>query len=114
MKILKITLGDHDLTKQENTEQARKAKDIIIHPNYDDHDYDLAIIKLDKPVKFTKFVIPVCLPSNRNKNFDSNEAKVSGWGWMYESQIIPTAALRKVKIINLSMDHVVNELFTYS
>ena len=96
-----FTLGEHDLIKNEKTEQKRKAKDIIIHPNYKNgsFDYDFAIIKLDKPVKFTKYVVPVCLPSHKNQNFDSNEGKVAGWGKIYFTQ--PDAdnpkTLRKVE-----------------
>ena len=47
---------------------------------------DIAIIKLSKPAKFNKYVNPVCLPSNAFQNFDSVEAKVSGWGLVYEEK----------------------------
>ena len=44
-------------------------------------DNDFAILKLAKPVKFTKYVNPICLPEvNSTKNFDYVEAQVSGWG----------------------------------
>ena len=85
---LLFTVGEHDKTKDDKTEQKMKARDIIIHPNYKNgsRDFDFAIIKLAKPVKFTKFVVPVCLPSNKHQKFESNEAKVAGWGRQYFEQ----------------------------
>ena len=75
-------------------------------------DNDFAILKLAKPVLFTKYVTPICIPP-KNKNFDSVEAKASGWGrftgainetFGYKSDI-----LQKVQIIEV--ETIVKNLF---
>ena len=46
--------------------------------------FDYAIIKLPKPVKFTKWVNPICLPANSMMNIENVEARVAGWGLKWE------------------------------
>ena len=43
---------------------------------------DIAILTLETPVNFTKFIQPVCLPDNDNTNsIDKEESfTISGWG----------------------------------
>ena len=64
----------------------RRVTDRIIHQSFLKNDFikgnvdnDFAILKLAKPVAFTKYVNPICLPQSSNKNFDSVEAMASGW-----------------------------------
>ena len=64
-----IILGDRSKVENENREQIIDLADSqwINHPDYDPKDeyrLDYAIIKLVKPVKFTDYVIPVCLPNS--------------------------------------------------
>merc|ERR1711890_225984 len=42
--------------------------------------YDIALIKLNKPVVFNDFVIPVCLPSGEEDDEKQKLSMVSGWG----------------------------------
>ena len=41
---------------------------------------DSAIVKLAIPMKFNKFVSPICLPSCKEESYANVEAVVSGWG----------------------------------
>ena len=43
-------------------------------------DIDAAIVKLEKPLKFTKFVSPICLPSCKEELYADVEAVIAGWG----------------------------------
>jgi hypothetical protein len=46
---------------------------------------DIAILKLDSPVKFSNTISPVCLPSSGTKDLYVNkEAVVVGWGALQE------------------------------
>nr|XP_014432687.1 transmembrane protease serine 2 isoform X1 [Pelodiscus sinensis] len=59
-----------------------KVTKIISHPNYnsDSKDNDIALMKLQTPLRFTDTVGPVCLP-NPGMLFQSNqECWISGWG----------------------------------
>ena len=52
--------------RSEGTEQRFFGKKLIIHPNYDERkiENDIALIQLEKPAKFSKYVQPACLPDH--------------------------------------------------
>ncbi|XP_073459198.1 transmembrane protease serine 5 [Aquarana catesbeiana] len=55
---------------------------IIYHQKYDDrsHDYDIALMKLDKPLNYSDSIRPVCLPQYDQDLAAGSECWVSGWG----------------------------------
>uniref|UniRef100_A0A8C9L5G2 Peptidase S1 domain-containing protein n=1 Tax=Serinus canaria TaxID=9135 RepID=A0A8C9L5G2_SERCA len=55
---------------------------IIPHPSYnaDTADYDVAVLELKKPVTFTKYIQPVCLPDAGHHFPTSKKCLISGWG----------------------------------
>lgn len=85
-----VVTGDHDLNGQEGYEQNIPIERIIKHPKYAahaNHDYDLALIKLQSPLTYNKRVRPVCFPK-----FDFAERTkcyVTGWGHTSEGGDIP-------------------------
>lgn len=59
---------------------------IIPHPSYntDTADYDVAVLELKRPVTFTKYIQPVCLP-HAGHHFPTNKkCLISGWGYLKE------------------------------
>ncbi|XP_070562117.1 transmembrane protease serine 2-like [Ptychodera flava] len=61
----------------------RNVVEIIPSPHYDPKtfDADIALLKLDTPVAFTKYIRPICLPLNDNVVTDQEDlAVVVGWG----------------------------------
>ena len=64
--------------------QKRIVTKVFIHPYYQftpqADRYDVAVLKLDRPVKYAPHIVPVCLP-NKNEYVEANShAMVSGWG----------------------------------
>lgn len=59
----------------------RNVIEIIEHENYDNNtaDNDIALLKLDKPLQFSKVIEPVKLPSPE-EDFTGQLVTVSGWG----------------------------------
>ncbi|XP_075460158.1 transmembrane protease serine 5 isoform X2 [Ascaphus truei] len=55
---------------------------IIYHEKYDDrsHDYDIALMKLEKSLNYSDSVRPVCLPQYDQELPAGTECWVSGWG----------------------------------
>ena len=52
---------------------------------------DIALIKLEKPVRFSRFIQPICLPT-RPRQFEEECCHVAGWGktkfrWNYQSYV---------------------------
>lgn len=73
----------------------------IRHPSYEPPQkyHDIALLKLDKPVRFNTFVKPVCLDQTRDPvEFGGVEVQVSGWGVLSfggsTSRVLQTANLR--------------------
>ncbi|KAF1380971.1 hypothetical protein PFLUV_G00169590 [Perca fluviatilis] len=72
----------------EGTEQQRAVVKVLVHPGYNmsqhGHDSDVAMLRLQRPVKLGLYVVPVCLPA-RNSTFSHTlgtvrHSTVSGWG----------------------------------
>jgi hypothetical protein len=62
---IRVFLGDHDQYQTSETPAIMRAVSAVIrHRNFDVNTYnhDIALLKLRKPVTFTKRVRPVCLP----------------------------------------------------
>lgn len=76
---------------------------MYIHPNYNTKttDKDIALIKLNKPVDFSKSPIrPICLP-NLGKDFSGGMGVIAGWGTTSENGDESTV-LKKAKVPILS------------
>lgn len=53
----------------------------IIHENFNQNNHnDIALLKLDQEVKFSKFIRPICLPMSQNFNTDNLNFIVTGFG----------------------------------
>ncbi|KAG6922966.1 kallikrein B1, partial [Chelydra serpentina] len=63
-----------------------KVQEIIIHPQYviAETGYDIALMKLDKPMNFTDLQQPICLPSKEETNTMYTHCWVIGWGYTKE------------------------------
>lgn len=65
-------------------EQLLILDEISLHPEYIDNGFinDVALLRLEKPVTFSDYVRPVCLPSAEPKSGAS--CTVTGWGQLFE------------------------------
>ena len=51
---------------------------------------DIAMLVLAKPIKYTATVRAVCLPTDRNENYEGKKGTVVGWGLLSEGGRRPT------------------------
>ncbi len=82
-----ISIGEHDVSKNEGRESDHGIVEYHIHPRYNSqqslYNHDIALLKLKGPVKFSDYALPICLGS---KDFTENllrsaaNSLVSGWG----------------------------------
>lgn len=81
-KDIKVYLGIHQ-TSDTNKIAPVAVKDIYIHEGYPDHNgYDMALLILEKPVKFSKKISPICiLPKDSYKaTLRNRKLTIVGWG----------------------------------
>ncbi|KAL3286005.1 hypothetical protein HHI36_000519 [Cryptolaemus montrouzieri] len=62
-------------------------EEIITHEQYDPEDVDsrndIALVRLERDVKFTDYIKPICMPvseSERSKSYAGDSLTVAGWG----------------------------------
>ncbi|KAJ9596095.1 hypothetical protein L9F63_012679 [Diploptera punctata] len=99
-QIVMVRLGEFDLTTDPDcdkdyisgkescapTPQDFGVEKIIIHPEYSPRSankwYDIGLIRVNKDIKFTDFVKPVCLPlsAETRGRYVGNTVVVAGWG----------------------------------
>ncbi|NXF37231.1 TMPS9 protease, partial [Nyctibius bracteatus] len=73
---------------------------IIQHPSYnaDTADYDVAVLELKRPVTFTKYIQPVCLPDAGHHFPTSKKCLISGWGYLKEDFLVKPEFLQKATV----------------
>ena len=78
---IKVTLGEYSFDQEGETSVQKKigVRDLKMHENYDDKSFenDIALIRLDRKVEFTKSVYPICLPP-KGKEYTDTRAFVVG------------------------------------
>jgi hypothetical protein len=82
--IFTIKLGGH-LKNDNNESHAIEMRTRQLFPHemfsYVNFNHDIALIKLERDVNFTDYISPICLPTPRYLNFESEpNATVIGWG----------------------------------
>ncbi|XP_029214124.1 serine protease 41-like isoform X2 [Acropora millepora] len=91
-------------------EQTRKIVQIIFHPDYFGEiengvlarppDYDIALLRLSKPVKYNSFVQPVCLAAEDDSFPQGKTCYITGWGttgWgKPQSKFLEQASIRLI------------------
>uniref|UniRef100_A0A452H7M6 Coagulation factor VII n=1 Tax=Gopherus agassizii TaxID=38772 RepID=A0A452H7M6_9SAUR len=94
---LRVKLGTID--HEDEGEQERKVSEIIMHEKYipQKTDHDIALLRLEAPVNFSDYVVPICLPE---KQFATSElssirfSTVSGWGRLIEGGAAAAVLMR--------------------
>ncbi|XP_010005565.1 PREDICTED: transmembrane protease serine 9 [Chaetura pelagica] len=73
---------------------------IIPHPSYntDTADYDVAVLELKRPVTFTKYIQPVCLPDAGHRFPTSKKCLISGWGYLRDDFLVKPEVLQKATV----------------
>ena len=100
-QLISVRLGEHDLDNDPDCEDADRpgfedcaaspidipVGEIITHPNYKAREVskpnDIALIRLSRPVTYSKSISPICLPTKSqflNNRYDGVNMMVAGWG----------------------------------
>ncbi|XP_014695464.3 granzyme B-like isoform X1 [Equus asinus] len=79
---IKVTLGAHNIKKQEKTQQVISVKEAIPHPHYNSKKIanDIMILKLERKAELTTAVQPISLPWGTAQVRPGKVCSVAGWG----------------------------------
>lgn len=96
----RVLAGSHNLRAQEKTRQRRSVRKIFSHRKFNLRtiDYDIALMKLSRPLHFGRrqIVGPICLP-RPGEDFIGRVCTASGWGSTSHGGRVP-AKLRSAKL----------------
>uniref|UniRef100_A0A2L2YA74 Serine proteinase stubble n=2 Tax=Parasteatoda tepidariorum TaxID=114398 RepID=A0A2L2YA74_PARTP len=84
---ISIQLGVYDIqdhSRQENAPQTFAVVEKKIHPKFQyqaahPDRFDVALLKLDKAVRYQENILPICLP-RKDANFQGRKGLITGWG----------------------------------
>lgn len=84
---LTVSAGVHDVQNPGANAQTVRGERTVHHPAYDPDTTmnDIAVVKLEKPIKFSPKVQPILLPGKGEIVPDNVEATVAGWGLTLEN-----------------------------
>ncbi|XP_072456658.1 serine protease 33-like [Notamacropus eugenii] len=89
---LQIQLGDKFLYSKTRYSILVPVSQILFHPYYDGdglHGQDIALLKLRRPVAFSKFILPVTLAPPGTQIPPKTRCWVTGWGDIRENVSLP-------------------------
>lgn len=75
----KAVLGEHNLKLTEGNEKFLKISHVLYNPWYRGYDNDIAVMRLEEPVQFSKYISPICLPDD-DLEVDGMMCTATGWG----------------------------------
>ncbi|XP_066931149.1 chymotrypsinogen 2-like [Clytia hemisphaerica] len=77
-----VYLGEHDIDVDESHQQKYEIAEIHMHPEYNSSSYnsDLALLRLKRKARFSKYARPACLPDDTVQFYSGEECYVTGWG----------------------------------
>ncbi|KAH1186769.1 hypothetical protein KIL84_019518 [Mauremys mutica] len=95
-----VIVGDHDRILKESTEQVRRVKTIVAHPDFDtvSYDSDIALIQLDVPLEYNTVVRPICLPNSTQPLSSSVLCTMTGWGSTQEADGSLASRLQQTQV----------------
>ncbi|NWV31950.1 DDN1 protein, partial [Grantiella picta] len=78
-----VTLGAHNVSYREQSQQKFLVGHWVKHPNYSrgGSKNDIVLLKLKPKAKITKYVKTISLPRRNERLREGAECEVSGWGW---------------------------------
>ncbi|XP_075924304.1 coagulation factor X-like isoform X4 [Petromyzon marinus] len=94
LKPWNVVVGEHNLGVTESSEQHVPIKNIVVHSRYDPitFDNDIALLQLERPLNFSRLVLPACLPERdfADKVLVEEQSRISGWGSLHHRGIKAT------------------------
>ncbi|XP_046550579.1 tryptase-2-like isoform X1 [Haliotis rubra] len=89
-----VGLGSKDRRRTRNATVSAFSR----HPQHHSDVNDIAILRLEEPIKFDKCIRPICLPPQDHQYKANQTCIVAGWGLTSETRLFQPFKLQKVKV----------------
>ncbi|KAM4703010.1 acrosin-like [Rhinophrynus dorsalis] len=96
----KAVIGINQFTKQKMYTQIRKVAEIYVHESYSENNtqYDIALLKLNKPIEYDYVAWPACLPLNTTPVESMTDCFIAGWGHKKEGRRVVSDILQEARV----------------
>jgi transmembrane serine protease 3 len=97
---MSVTAGAHDLYRPTASQQTVRAAKVVYHPQYNPTTTlnDIAVVKLERAIKFSSAIQPACLPASGEQVSDNADGTVAGWGLTREGGYDTSSILLQVGV----------------
>nr|XP_056720268.1 serine protease 33-like [Euleptes europaea] len=104
----RVHLGEYEFSKPLPSMVSSGISKIIVHPYYAGKGLsaDIALLQLEEPVRFSRTILPICLPGTLDLDpFPAGmSCWVTGWGHLYERAPFLTRTLQEVEVPILGVE----------
>ncbi|XP_060088509.1 LOW QUALITY PROTEIN: transmembrane protease serine 9 [Heteronotia binoei] len=103
------------LSAAESSSVKVSVKRVVLHPSYNPLllDFDVAALELARPLLFSKYIQPICLPLAIHKFPVGKRCSISGWGSVREGNATKPEHLQRASI-NIIDQKTCNILYNFS
>ncbi|KAJ6654367.1 hypothetical protein lerEdw1_006960 [Lerista edwardsae] len=110
---LTVTVGEYQIGKPSPNVQTIKVVQVISNIAFSGTGTlgDIALLQLQRPLKYTPFILPICIPDPSTEFPEGTNCWVTGWGRINYMEPLPTPyTLQEVEVALISVEKC-NELF---
>ncbi|XP_044133058.1 acrosin-like [Bufo gargarizans] len=96
----RLVFGLHKLSVLAPGTQIRGISKKIEHENYnpDTELNDIALVAMDRPISYSKYIQPACLPPKTADLSLMTDCHIAGWGTLEESAMEPSDTLQEARV----------------
>ncbi|XP_033201533.2 transmembrane protease serine 9 [Bombus vancouverensis nearcticus] len=100
--MIKVTFGEHDRCTERGAETRYVVRVLTGDFSFLNFDNDIALLRLNERVPLSDTIRPICLPTEKDKQYVGTKAIASGWGTLYEDGK-PSCLLQEVEVPVMSL-----------
>ncbi|XP_069098487.1 chymotrypsinogen B-like [Pleurodeles waltl] len=95
-----VVLGEHDLESNAEVTKTLAIAQVFNNPDWNPEtkEFDISLVKLAKPVGFTKTVLPACLPAEDEMYTGQELCVTTGWGLRRSNSFVPPTKLQQAVV----------------
>ncbi|XP_067391392.1 serine protease 33-like [Emydura macquarii macquarii] len=109
-----VSLGEFQLSIPSVNAFTSDVSQFIIHGDYNPYTFgsDIALVLLKRPLQYTTYILPICLPDRRDSTASGTLCSVTGWGNVHMTENLPPPQTLQEVQVSLMDAQMCNELYS--